>query len=62
MAKAKQEKVELQDKQEKLSLDLKKEYKFESNGKSPYMPKGEYVVSGEQAELFIKLNYGNICL
>lgn len=62
MAKAKQEKVELQDKQEKVSLDLKKEYKFESNGKSPYMPKGEYVVSGEQAELFIKLNYGNICL
>ena len=62
MAKAKQEKVELQDKQEKVSLDLKKEYKFESNGKSPYMPKGEYVVSGEQAELFIKLGYGDICL
>lgn len=60
MARAKQEKVELQDKQEKISLDLKKEYKFESNGKSPYMPKGEYVVTGEQAELFIRLGYGNI--
>lgn len=61
MAKQKTEKVELQDKQEKVSLDAKKLYKFNSNGNSPYMPKGEYEITGEQAELFIKMGYGDIC-
>ena len=64
MAKAKVEKVEnvvLQDKQEKVSLDAKKLYMFESNGSSPYLPKGKVEITGEMAELFIKQGYGKIC-
>lgn len=61
MAKVKVEKVELQDKQEKVSLDTKKLYMFESNGSSPYLPKGKVEISGEMAEIFIKQGYGKIC-
>lgn len=61
MAKAKVENVELQDKQEKVSLDAKKIYVFESNGSSPYLPKGKVEISGEMAMIFIKQGYGKIC-
>jgi len=61
MAKLKQEKVELQDKQEKVSLDAKKMYDFESNGSCSYLPKGKYEITGEQAEIFSRLGYGKVC-
>jgi hypothetical protein len=61
MAKAKVEKVELQDKQEKVSLDAKKIYSFESNGLCRYLPKGKHEVTGEMAELFTKQGYGKVC-
>lgn len=61
MAKLKVESVELQDKQEKVSLDTKKFYSFESNGSCPYLPKGKHEVTGEMAELFTKQGYGKIC-
>lgn len=61
MARAKVENVELQDKEEKVLLDAKKEYNFESNGSCGYLPKGKYVITGEQAELFTKQGYGKVC-
>jgi hypothetical protein len=61
MAKAKVEKVELEDKQEKLSLDAKEMYLFESNGTCEYLPKGKHEITGEMAELFTKQGYGKIC-
>ena len=61
MAKAKVENVELQDKQEKVSLDAKKLYFFESNGTSPYLAKGKIEITGEMAELFTKQGYGKVC-
>ena len=61
MAKAKVENVELQDKQEKVSLDAKKLYFFESNGTSPYLEKGKIEITGEMAELFTKQGYGKVC-
>lgn len=61
MAKAKVENVELQDKQEKVSLDAKKIYVFESNGTCGYMPKGKYEITGELVEIFTKQGYGKVC-
>lgn len=61
MAKAKVENTELQDKQEKVSLDAKKIYNFESNGKCEYLAKGKHEVTGELAELFTKQGYGKVC-
>lgn len=54
-------KVELKDKQEKLSLDAKEIYSFDSNGTCEYLPKGKYKITGEMAELFIEKGYGKIC-
>lgn len=53
--------VELEDKQEKLSLNHKEMYEFESNGSCGYLPKGKYKITGEQVEIFTKQGYGNIC-
>lgn len=67
MAKIKADKIELADKSEKVVLEKKSvvfdktaKYKFISNGKSPYMQKGEFEVTGEQAEIFTKQGYGEV--
>lgn len=61
MAVVKKEKVVLEDKQEKTSLDAKKMYEFESNGTCGYLPKGKYEITGEQVEIFTKQGYGKVC-
>lgn len=61
MAKVKIEKAEVENKQEKVLLDNKGLYNFESNGTSPYLQKGIIEVTGELAEIFISKGYGKIC-
>ena len=41
-------------------FDHRKIYKFESNGKSKYLPEGEYTITGFEAEVFTKKGFGKV--
>lgn len=42
------------------TFDKSKTYNFQSNGKSKYLPVGEYTITGFEAEIFTKKGFGTV--